>query len=102
MHYGKTTASVNLRKEPSTKAPILDALEPNYPLRVLNYGPSAKWYRVVVPPRGKRDEAQDGWIDARYVRVEDEPEPWRRVKWAGALIALAAIAAAFAAWMIRG
>lgn len=100
MRYGKTTTSVHLRKTPSAKGPILDSLEPNYPLRVIGYRPQTDWLHVIVPPLGKRDEAQDGYIDARYVRVEDEPEPWLRpAEWIAALALAAIVLAAFAASM---
>lgn len=76
MHLcAKTNQSAHLRSGPGIDHPFIDALEPNYPLRITGPKTGNGWWPVLALAKGPRTRNQVGYIYAKEVDVEEPPKP---------------------------
>lgn len=73
MQTGRTNQSATLRRGPSMKEPMIDELEPGYPLVI--YGAKGGWLEVVAKAKGPRTNDQPGWMAARLVDIDLPAHP---------------------------
>lgn len=73
MKTGKTNQSANLRTGPNNDYPIIDQLEPGYPLMIRSDGADG-WLEVIAKAQGKRTKDQRGWIGSQLVTIDGQPE----------------------------
>jgi hypothetical protein len=73
MQTGRTNQSAKLRFGPGSFEPVLDELEPGYPLII--HGGKSGWLQVTARARGLRTKDQRGWIGARLVNIDPDIVP---------------------------